>query len=369
MTKTLMIIGAGRVAAKHVKAARTLKDKVKLISVVDTNQEAAKKLIEASKLNYASNIKIYDNYETAIAETKPDMVAITLPSGLHYKVATYALEHNCNILLEKPMTMSSGESHALYELSVKNNLKIAMGHIYRYFPLVSLIKEDIASGKFGKITHGTITVRWGHDQAYYDQAQWRGTWKSDGGAMMNQTIHAIDLLIWLMNSDAVEATSMIAKRAHQMEADDLGMAVLRLQNGALAQIEGTTSTSPDNQVACFNIMGTEGSIELGLRNKIPFINIRNKVGKSLNLSYLRRQLQVGGIKSFTYALNPHTAIYDNLCDVIATDKQPIADGKSGYTSVDNLLGIYKSALTDKVINLPLEEDFSSLEMEQYNFKQ
>ncbi len=365
--KTLIIIGAGRVAAKHVKAARVLKDKIKLIAVVDTDNEAAKRLIEASKLPYSSAIKVYSDYEAAIKELKPDMAAITLPSGLHFKVATYALNNNCNILLEKPMTMSSAESHSLYDLSKEKGLKIAMGHIYRYFPLVKLIKEDIAAGKFGDITHGTITVRWGHDQAYYDQAAWRGTWKSDGGAMMNQTIHAIDLLIWLMNSDAVEATALIAKRSHNIEAEDTGMAVLRLHSGALAQIEGTTSTSPSEQMACFNILGTKGSIELGLHNKKPFLSIKNETGKSLNLSYISRQLKEGGIKSFTYALNPHTAIYNDLCDKLVKGGEPTADAKAGYTSVDNMLGIYKSALSKETVKLPLDENFSTVEMEQYKF--
>lgn len=365
--KSLIIIGAGRVAYKHVKACRTLKNALKLVAIVDTNNDAANKLIASSKLKYNNNIKVYNDYKTAIEELKPDIVAITLPSGLHYSVAKFALEHNCNLLLEKPMTMSSNESHELYDLSNSLNLKISMGHIYRYFPLVSLLQEDIKNGKFGTVTHGTITVRWGHDQAYYDSAAWRGTWKSDGGAMMNQTIHAIDLLIWLMNSDAVEATSLISKRTHNMEADDTGMAILRLESGALAQIEGTTSTSPKCQEASFNILCTDGVISLGLRKKIPFIKITNKDGKSLNGSYIMRQFKDGGIKSFTYALNPHTAIYADLVKKVGTNNQPIADGKAGYTSVDNLLGIYKSALLKRTITLPLDENFSSSDMSEYKF--
>lgn len=365
--KTLIIIGAGRVAYKHVKACKTLKDNLRLIAIVDTNENAAKTLIESSKLQYKSEIKIFNDYQTAINELKPDIVAITLPSGLHFSVAKFALEHNCNLLLEKPMTMSSNESHELYELSNSLKLKIAMGHIYRYFPLVSLIHDDIKNGKFGTITHGTITVRWGHDQNYYDSAAWRGTWKSDGGAMMNQTIHAIDLLIWLMNSEAIEATSLISKRSHIMEADDTSMAILRLNSGALAQIEGTTSTSPKCQEACFNIMGTNGTISLGLRKKVPFIKITDINGKSLNGSYIRRQLLSGGIKSFTYSVNPHTAIYADLINKVGTGGQPIADAKAGYTSVDNLLGIYKSALLKKTVTLPLDENFSSNDMSEYKF--
>lgn len=361
--KKVIIIGCGRVASKHIKAIKKLGKDCELAALVDNNPDAPKRLLDSSGIK--GDIKVFDDYKKAIDEIRPDIVAVTVPSGLHYSIAEYALEHGCNLLLEKPMTMSSAESRRIYELSGSTGRKIAMGHIYRYFPLVSLLQKDIAEGIYGKVTHGTIFVRWGHQDDYYLSAAWRGTWKSDGGALMNQTIHAIDLLVWLMGSKPVEAEAMLAKRLRNIEAEDLGMAILRMDDGSLASIEGTTATSDKDHSAMFTVFCEKGVISLGLRKGKPSLNIRNGKGKKLNGRYIRRQLKVGGISSLLNALNPHTGIYKDFLEALDGDRQPLADAYSGYTSVDTLMGIYKSALTKQAVKLPLDDDFSSSDMEGF----
>lgn len=353
------IIGCGRVAVKHLKAISTLKDRLELVAVSDINTEVAKKLLTEKGF---SSTKIYSDYEEMLNEAAPDICAITVPSGLHYKIATLCLNKGINILLEKPMTMSSSESKELYELSEKVGKKVVMGHIYRYFPLVGIVKEDLANGNFGKITHGIINVRWGHGQDYYDSAAWRGTWKSDGGALMNQSIHAIDLLLWLMSSKATEVNAMLARRLRKIEAEDVGMAVMKLDSGALAMLEGTTATLDNNKEAMFSIFCEKGSVSIGLRKGKPSLHIYNEKGKSQNLKYIIKQYKKGGMKSFKYALNPHTGIYADLVDAIDNNRNPIADAYSGYSSVDTLMGIYKSAKTGSKVSLPLTEDFKTLDM-------
>lgn len=361
---SIIIIGCGRVAVKHLKAIYKLRKNCELKALVDVSDVAPKKLLENSKFS-TKDVKIYTDYKQAIDELHPDIVAVTVPSGLHFSIAKYALENGSNLLLEKPMTMSSDESRQIYELSLKTNKKIAMGHIYRYFPLVSLLHDDISSGKFGKVTHGTIYARWGHGDDYYNSAAWRGTWKSDGGALMNQTIHAIDLLVWLMGSKPVEATSMLSQRLRKIEAEDLGMAILKMDDGALASIEGTTATDENNQTAMFSIFCENGVISLGLKKKIPQLEIRGKNGKKLNMYYINKHIKTFGFGSMLNALNPHTGIYDNFINAIENDTQPLADALSGYSSVDTLMGIYKSAKEGRKITLPLEENFSSIDMENF----
>lgn len=356
------IIGCGRVAVKHLKAVSKLKDQIELVGVADTNMDAAKKLL--TEKGYVGT-KIFANYEDMINEVSPDICAITVPSGLHHRIATFCLNKGINILLEKPMTMSSSESKELYELSERVGKKVVMGHIYRYFPLVSIVREDLANGVFGKITHGIINVRWGHGQDYYDSAAWRGTWKSDGGALMNQSIHAIDLLLWLMSSKAVEVNAMIAQRLRNIEAEDVGMAVMKLDSGALAMLEGTTATLDSNKEAMFSIFCEKGSVSIGLRKGKPSLHIYNEKGRSQNLKYIIKQLKRTGMKGFSYALNPHTGIYADLVNAINTNTNPIADAYSGYSSVDTLMGIYKSAKTGTKVSLPLDEDFKTLDMEGF----
>lgn len=360
----VIIIGCGRVAVKHLKAIHKLKDSCELAALVDNNPDAPKKLLDGSKID-SSKVKIYSDYKVAIEEIKPDIVAVTVPSGLHYSIAEYSLNHGCHLLLEKPMTMSSDESRKIYELAKSVNRKIAMGHIYRYFPMVSILQKDIADGKFGKVLHGTIYVRWGHGDDYYNSAAWRGTWKSDGGALMNQTIHAIDLLAWLMGSTPVEATALITKRLRKIEAEDLGMAVLKMNDGALASIEGTTATSDKEHAAMFSVFCEKGTISLGLNKGKPVLNIRDGNGKKLNGKYISAQIKKGGIGSLLNAVNPHTGIYADFIDAIVNNHEPIADAYAGYSSVDTLMGIYKSALTKQVVKLPLDEDFSSVDMSGY----
>ena len=360
---SVIIIGCGRVAVKHLKAVSRLKG-LELKAVVDTNPESADRLINSVK-GFAGT-KIYNDYKQAIDEVKPSIVSVTVPSGLHFQIAKYAMEHGCNLLLEKPMTMSVSEAREIFDLSQKTGLKIAMGHIYRYLPIVGLVKEDIAEGKYGKVTHGTIYVRWGHGEDYYSSAAWRGTWKSDGGALMNQTIHAIDLLVWLMGSEPEEVSAMIAQRLRNIEAEDLGMAVIRLENGALAQIEGTTATIPSKHTAEFSVFCEKGQLSMGLDSGKPHINVYglkpDGKTKKLNGYYIRRQFKTGGMFSYKCALNPHLGIYKDLRDSINGNKNPIADAYAGFSSVDTLLGIYKSAKEGRPVKLPLSEDFNSADM-------
>jgi len=363
---SVIIIGCGRVAVKHLKAISKLKG-LKLAAVVDTNAESAKRLLGSVK-GFA-NTPVYSDYKEAIDKVKPDITSVTVPSGLHFQIASYAMEKGSNLLLEKPMTMSAFEARDIYDLAQKTGCKIAMGHIYRYFPIVGLVRDDIAKGVYGKVTHGNITVRWGHDESYYGSAAWRGTWKSDGGALMNQTIHAIDLLVWLMGSEPVSAEAMISQRLRNIEAEDLGMAILRLENGSLASVEGTTATFPSKHMADFTVFCEKGMLSMGIDSNKPHIKIfsLDEKGKThkLNGKYIRRQLKEGGLFAFKCALNPHMGIYNDLHNAILNNTQPIADAYAGYSSVDTMMGIYKSAKENRQIALPLTEDFSTVDMTGY----
>lgn len=368
---TYALIGCGRVSVKHIKAVLKKNSGYRLVAIVDTNPEAPRNLLHGAGLSdfqidrLFMNVKLYTDYEEMLAAEKPQVAAITVPSGLHYRIAKAALLSGSNILLEKPMTMRSSEARELYELSESTGLKIAMGHIYRYFPIVGNLQKDIAAGVFGDISHGSVIVRWGHDQAYYDQAAWRGTWKSDGGALMNQTVHALDLLCWLMNGSAVSAEAMIARRFHKMEAEDVALGMLTLGNGALCQIEGTTNTSGKDHEASFFINGSKGTLRVGLRKGKPFFDIRDSDGHRKNFYYFRKDLKEKGLKGMLSLLNPHAGIYKDLSAAIHDNRNPIADARSGYTAVNMVLALYRSAKEGTRIGLPLSEDFTSEEMSGY----
>ena len=154
---------------------------------------------------------------------------------------------------------------------------------------------------------------------------------------------------------------MLSQRLRNIEAEDIGMAVLKMDDGSLASIEGTTATSDKEHEAMFSIFAEDGTISLGIRNGKPKLNIRYK-GKSRNMHYITKQIKADGIGSMLNALNPHTGIYDDFVKALKEGRQPLADALSGYSSVDTLMGIYRSAKEKREIPLPLQEPFASSDM-------
>lgn len=365
---SVALVGCGRISVKHLKAVLKQKDSFKLCALVDPAENAPEALLSASgikgkhKEEFLSKVKIYRDFTRMLESEKPDIVSITVPSGLHYEMAKSALASGCHVFLEKPMTMKISEAAELVELSASTGRKIVMGHIYRYFPVIGLIQRDLSAGVFGSVSHGSVTVRWGHDQKYYDQAAWRGSWKFDGGALMNQTIHALDLMCWLMCSTPEYVTGFLAKRFRNIESEDTGMAVIRMKSGALCQVEGTTATSPRDHEAFFFISGAKGSVRIGLRKGIPGLDVRDENGKSRKMHYILEQMKTKGLSSFLSAGNPHYAIYQDLYHSISVGKEPIADAESGLLSVSSVLAVYRSAKENRVIRLPMDQDFSTEEM-------
>ncbi len=364
------LIGCGRIAVKHMKAVLSDKNYI-LAAITDVDPDAPKRLLSACGLSKKAltalmkSIRFYTDFQTMLEQEKPDVTAITVPSGLHYRIGKACILAGSHILLEKPMTMHSAEAKELYALSIQTGKYIAMGHIYRYFPVVKNLRADILAGAFGTISHGSVVVRWGHDQAYYDQAPWRGTWKSDGGALMNQSVHALDLLCWLMGGDATDASAMLSRRQHHMEAEDVAVGTLTLDNGALCLLEGTTNSPTGDHEATFYLCGSKGTIRIGLRKGMPFFDIRNEAGKKLNRYYLLRDLREKGLSSLLAMKNPHTGIYADLADSIHDGRQPLADAKSGLTSVEMVLAMYLSAKEARHVALPLSTEVSSEVMDGF----
>ena len=366
------LIGCGRIAVKHIMAITKRNSGLLLCAVADTDPGAFDKLFDSCKLwgkkkhQIKRTVKAYTDYHRMLEKEKPDITSITAPSGLHYVMAKAAMLSGSHILLEKPMSMKASQAKALFDISEQKNRQIAMGHIFRYFPVVKNLQEDVAAGRFGKISHGSVIVRWGHDQAYYDQTAWRGTWEHDGGVLMNQCVHAIDLICWLMNGQATAANAMLGKRFHDMEAEDIALGTLKLDNGALCQIEGTTNSPPHDHEAAFYLLGEKGGFRMGIRRGRPYFDIRIN-GKKKNFEYFMKEICSRGLSGLFSLTNPHAGIYADLRDAVLNGKSPLADAKSGMMSVESVLALYLSAKEKRQIKIPLATDFSSTEMSEYIF--
>lgn len=367
------LIGCGRVAVKHIMAITKQTSGLSLCAAAGTSSGDFDKLLESCKLSdkkkqhIRSTVKTYTDYPRMLEKEKPDITAITAPSGLHYAMAKAALLSGSHILLEKPMSMRASHAAELHKISEQHNRQIAMGHIFRYFPVVQNLQKDVAAGRFGKISHGSVIVRWGHDQAYYDQSAWRGTWAHDGGVLMNQCIHAIDLICWLMNGRATTANAMIGKCFHDMEAEDLVLGTLKLDNGALCQIEGTSNSPGQDHEAAFYLLGDRGSFRMGIRRGKPYFDIRIN-GKNKNIEYFLKEIRSRGLSGLFSLKNPHAGIYSDLKNSILNNTYPLADATSGLMSVESVLALYLSAKEKKQVWLPLAKDFSTREMSKYTFE-
>ena len=384
------LVGLGRAARHHLMALRVQqkKGRAELIAVADANQAAADKALHTHAKAYFRDVPIYASLGEILEHCQPDVVAITTPSGSHKDLAMEALAAGCHLLVEKPIAMSSEDAREICEAAEKAGKRVALGHVYRYFPLVDQVQHDLRNGRFGRIYYGTVQVRWGHDQAYYDSAPWRGTRAADGGVVMNQSVHALDLMRWLLGagesdapkvsetckpsetlkpskvsgffdpsyaseaSDASKAPEITVKafcdrQSHRMESEDLGLALFRFSNDSYLSYEGTTSSEPAAQEASFYICAEKGEIRARLyRKKISCEMIENG-GKRITRQYIRRwlgrELKKEGLAALTQIGNPHYFIYSDLIEAIREKRDPRASARDGLASVAMVEAIYKDS--------------------------
>lgn len=356
---TYALIGCGKVAEKHLKAVRAFPGNLKLVALADSRPEAARRLMQGLGLTAPQQaaVRVYDDYQAMLQAERPQLVAITTPSGSHFQMGMAALSVGAHLIMEKPLTLSIAEADELLRAAAERQRRIAVGHIYRYFPLVATLAAEIRAGRHGRVLFGDVAVRWGHDQAYYDQAAWRGTYAQDGGAVMNQSIHALDLMTFLMGSGIVAARADIARLTHRMEAEDFGLAVLKLENGAYLNFEGTTVTDPHRQEASFHVLTEALEIRGGILAGKVKLSIRDRNGKDRALGSLLHLLSArwreAGLSGVRMLFHPHTEIYRDLLQALAENRAPIADGRSGRDAVEAVLLIYKAAQSGCEARLPV----------------
>ncbi|MEG1448688.1 MAG: Gfo/Idh/MocA family oxidoreductase, partial [Oscillospiraceae bacterium] len=197
------LIGCGRIATNHIKAA--VNNKLEIVAVCDVVPEHMESLLEKHSLEKDTSIKRYTDYKKMLEENSDiELVAIATESGIHAEIALYAIDRKVNVIIEKPMAMSMKDADEIIKRSEEKKVTVCACHQNRFNVAVHKMREALEEGRFGTISHGSIHVRWNRNKDYYDQAPWRGTWEQDGGALMNQCIHGIDLLRWTMGDEIDE---------------------------------------------------------------------------------------------------------------------------------------------------------------------
>lgn len=252
------LIGCGRISTNHIKAA--INNNLEIVAICDIVPENMKNILEKHELQNNKSIKRYSDYKKMIADNDIDLISIATESGLHAEIAIYCIKNGINVIIEKPIAMSIKDADEIIRLSEEYNVKVAACHQNRFNIAVQKMRKALEEGRFGKISHGSIHVRWNRNRDYYEQAKWRGTWKDDGGALMNQCIHGVDLLRWMLGDDIEEVYGVTRRQFHDyLEAEDIGMAVVKFKNGAVATIEGTTNVYPQNLEETLYLFGEKGT--------------------------------------------------------------------------------------------------------------
>lgn len=350
------LIGCGRIATNHIKAV--INNNLKLVAVCDTAPEQMQQLLEKHNLQNDSLIKRYTDYKQMIEENRIELIGIATESGIHAEIALYCIDHGIHVIIEKPMAMSMSDADEIIRRSRKKNVKVSACHQNRFNIAVQEMRKALEAGRFGKLSHGSIHVRWNRDESYYKQATWRGTWEQDGGALMNQCIHGIDLLRWMMGDEIEEVYGATRQQFHHyLEAEDLGMAVVKFKNGAVATIEGTTNVYPQNLEETLYLFGENGTVKLGGKstNNIDVWDFADETDADLKNKGLEEAT------SNVYG-NGHTSLYADVMEAIRTDRAPYVDAVAGRNALELVLAIYKSQKTGTSVKLPLR-DFASTDME------
>lgn len=350
------LIGCGRIATNHVKAV--LNNNLEFIAVCDILPEQMENLLEKHELAKDKSIKRYTDYRKMIWENKIDLIGIATESGNHAEIALYCIDHGINLIIEKPIAMSMQDADEIVRRSEEKGVKVAACHQNRFNVAVQELRKAVEAGRFGKLSHGSIHVRWNRNEGYYAQAPWRGKWTSDGGALMNQCIHGIDLLRWMMGGEAEEVYGATRRQFHDyLEAEDIGMAVVKFKNGAVATIEGTTNVYPQNLEETLCLFGEKGTVKLGGKstNNIDVWDFADETETDRQNKGLKEQT------SNVYG-NGHTSMYADVIDAVNNDRAPYVDARAGRNALEMVLAIYKSQKTGQPVRLPLK-DFASTDMQ------
>lgn len=350
------LIGCGRIATNHIKAM--LNNGLDLVAVCDIEPEKMEALLAKHDLQNGTGISRYIDYKEML-EKHPDLelVAIATSSGAHAEIALNCIDHGINVIIEKPIAMSMADADEIVRRSREKGVVVSACHQNRFNIAVQKTRQALDAGRFGKLSHGSIHVRWNRNREYYEQAPWRGTWAEDGGCLMNQCIHGIDLLRWMMGGEVDTVYGVTRQQQHPyLEAEDVGMAVLTFRNGAVATVEGTVNVFPKNLEETLYLFGEAGTVKIG--------------GKSTNnldvwdfVDETEADAENKGLEEATSNVygNGHTSLYADVIQAIETGRAPYVDAVAGRNALEIVLAIYQSAKLGRPIKLPLK-DFASTDM-------
>lgn len=339
------IIGTGTIAEVHAMAAESLGN-AKLVACYDING--------ARSDNFASrhNIRSYHDIGQFLADTDVDIVTITTPSGAHLEPALAAIKARKKaVIIEKPIEITTERCDMLINAAEENGVMLSCVFQSRFHDAPRLVRKAIDEGRFGRITLIDAQIKWFRTQSYYDDIAWHGTWKMDGGgALMNQGIHAIDLLRWF-GGDVSDVSSRTATLGHErIEVEDTAGAVLTFTNGAIGIIEGSTAAYP-GFLKRIEICGTDGSAIIE-EESLKFWQFREERPEDAEIreKYADFTSTGGGASDpKKIGFHGHASVFADVMNALDTGRSPEISGREARKAVELIEAIYRSSKEDRTI--------------------
>ena len=336
------LVGCGRIASRHFEAIEAHENDLELTGVCDINEERLAKAVERTKT------RGYSDLRTMLADCDTDLLVLTTPSGLHPSQTQRIAHHGRHVMTEKPMATRWRDGLKMVEACDAAGVRLFVVKQNRWNRTLQLLKRAIQEKRFGRIYMVTINVFWTRPQEYYDQDKWRGTWEFDGGALMNQASHYVDLLDWLIGPVA-DVHAFTATLARDIEVEDTATLGLRWRNGALGTMSVTMLTYPRNMEGSITIMGEKGTVRIGgvAVNEIQHWEFDSQ------RDYDREVSDADYETPSVYGFG-HAAYYRNVIRVLRGTEEPETDGREGLRSLEILIAAYLSARDGRTVSLPLD---------------
>lgn len=334
------IIGIGNVSSIHARCIQQISN-CQLIAICSRSEQKAKKAGEEYGVLYCTD------FMDLIKRDDIDVVSICTPSGMHVEPALAAARAGKHVIVEKPIEITLERTDLIINACQQANVKFAVIFQHRFDEAAQKLKQAVRQGQLGKLILGDAYVKWHRTQEYYDQAGWRGTLQWDGGgALINQSIHTIDLLQWIMGP-VKSVYGRIGTFTHCIEGEDLGLALLTFENGAMGIIEGATCTYPGFPER-LEIHGEKGSVILE-GGKIKSWDIQGENG--LKEAFEASLQKSGAADPMAIGIAGHLAQYLDFINAIRENREPLVNGIEGGKALEIVLAIYRSSKVKRAIQL------------------
>jgi len=340
------IIGCGVIAPWHADSV-VQSEYADLVAVCDIDEERGKTFAERY-----GGVAFYKDYRQMLREGGVEAVSICTPSGLHAEMTVAAAEAGVHVLCEKPMAITVPQLDAMMEAVSKAGIKLGVIFQRRTYETSKRVREAVQSGLLGQMTLGDAYLKYYRSPVYYRSADWRATWELDGGgALMNQGVHGIDLLLWIMG-DVESVYAKAEAKVRDIEVEDTCVALLTFKNGAYGVIEGTTSSNPGEPTALY-LHGEKGTIILDDKgiSKWAVAEDKSVVAENDPTRCVARAGLSTASDPKAMGRAGHQAQVDDLCLAVLEDREPMVTGGSARKAVELILAIYESTRTGGEVGL------------------